>query len=98
MTNDDALVLDWLNEIVEIPDDWEMFYSTSEMAILAKHALEMLEKKAPVKPILRGDGWYCPCRTLLGAGGTQKETRNTAEYALFCRKCGREMDWSDVND
>ena len=37
-----GLVLDWLQEIIDNPEEWKMFYSDSEVKLLAEKAREMI--------------------------------------------------------
>ena len=38
---DKGLVLDWLNEIIDNPEEWKRFYSDSEVKLLAEKAKEL---------------------------------------------------------
>ena len=37
-----GLVLDWLQEIIDTPEEWKMFYSDSVVKLLAEKAKEMI--------------------------------------------------------
>lgn len=39
------LVLDWLNEIIDNPEEWREFYSDSEVKLLAEKAKELILNK-----------------------------------------------------
>ncbi len=39
-----TLVLDWLQEIIDNPEDWKMYYSDSEVKTLAEWALEIIRR------------------------------------------------------
>lgn len=42
MTDQDkGNVLDWLNAIIDDPENWKQWYSDSEVKVLAEHAKEM---------------------------------------------------------
>ena len=43
MNNETGNVIDWLNDIVTNPMEWQIFYSASEQEFLAAYALSMLE-------------------------------------------------------
>ena len=40
---DEALVIDWLNEIIDNPEEWQRFYSDSEVKLLAEKAKDLIE-------------------------------------------------------
>ena len=42
MDKDTADVIDWLNEIIDNPEEWQQFYSDSEIKILAEKAKELI--------------------------------------------------------
>ena len=39
---DKGLVIDWLNEIIDNPEEWKQFYSDSEVKLLAEKAKELM--------------------------------------------------------
>jgi len=45
---DKSLVLDWLNEIVATPEEWQQFYSSSEQKGLAEKAIGMLKDRPEI--------------------------------------------------
>lgn len=45
MHNDKGQVTDWLEQIVKEPDEWQMFYSSSEVKMLAEDTLELLKEQ-----------------------------------------------------
>lgn len=49
MHNDKGQVTDWLEEIVREPDEWQMFFSSSEVKMLAEDALELLKEYKVIK-------------------------------------------------
>ena len=40
-----GLVIDWLQEIIDNPENWRMFYSDNEVKTLAENALKLIESK-----------------------------------------------------
>ena len=42
MDKDTADVIDWLNEIIDNPEEWQQFYSDSEVKLLAEKAKELI--------------------------------------------------------
>ena len=50
MNKDNLFVVDWLNEIIKNEDDWILFYSSSEVKLLAEKTLATLkEQEAMIK-------------------------------------------------
>ena len=45
MHNDKGQVTDWLEQIVKDPDEWILFFSSSEVKMLAEDALELLKEQ-----------------------------------------------------
>ncbi len=43
-----GLVIDWLQEIMDSPEDWKMYYSDSEVKTLAEQTMEFLNSKSSV--------------------------------------------------
>ena len=89
-------VLDWLKRVYINPRVTYIQYTDEEIKLFAHDALVLLKEKESLKPNLKAGGWYCgnrSCRTLLGAGGSQREDEKTKAYALFCRKCGKKVKW-----
>lgn len=37
-----GLVIDWLKEIADNPEEWQQYYSSSETKLLAEKAIELL--------------------------------------------------------
>ena len=37
-----GLVIDWLQEIIDNPEEWKEFYSDSEVKLLAEYAKELI--------------------------------------------------------
>lgn len=57
------------------------------------------EVKPPIVPKFRAGTWYCGnCKAMLGAGGTASEDSKTKKNVLFCRKCGKAIDWESAYD
>ena len=42
MDKDTADVIDWMNEIIDNPEEWQQFYSDSEVKLLAEKAKELI--------------------------------------------------------
>ena len=41
----EANIIDWLNDIVKDEEKWNMFYSSSEVRLLAKDTLKLIDQK-----------------------------------------------------
>lgn len=78
-------------------DDWERWYSDSEVQETAKAALALLKEQEPVEPIFKLTDdkifvWTC------GSCGAYmyhiyNGIDNAKEYAKYCRQCGRPVKW-----
>lgn len=81
-------VFDWLNEIIKNEDEWILFYSSSEVRLLAEKTLAMLKEQEAVtikKTKEHGFGVY---------GGICPKCRNWIQSAhSFCGFCGQAVKW-----
>ena len=109
MTNKDkGLVMIWLDEIVEDPENYKMFYSDSEQQMLAKHALEMLGKIDCVDyvvthteyPIQQDDLYRTLCVGKYSEDGelSDKEGDSISEYNPSINECtGLYWIWKNTS-
>ena len=89
MHNDKGQVTDWLEQIVKEPDEWILFFSSSEVKMLAEDALELLKEQPKTKPMIHNssaDVWYYVC--------------NDCNYPIspgdnYCGKCGKQIIWGN---
>ena len=84
---DRKTVMSWLEGLTQ--DDWEVWYSDSEVQETAKAALELLKEQEAVEPILKREGRnkyynYYVCRCC----------DNDLFYQQnYCSECGRAVKW-----
>jgi len=88
-------VMSWLEGLTE--DDWEKWYSDSEVQNTAKAAMELLKEQEAVEPTFRQDkdgvcAWVC------GSCGAYmyyiyQGSNKAKEYAKYFRQCGRKVKW-----
>ena len=84
-------VFDWLNEIVKNQDDWILFYSSSEVKILAENALVLLKEKEKVPVVFsNSDG-----QVTTSCGNCGWDLDKT--YSR-CPRCQRELDWNALQE
>ena len=84
---DRKAVMSWLEGLTE--DDWEEWYSHSEVQNTAKATMELLKEQEPIKPkskVRHGENeqiqhWCGNCMAMLH--GKPK----------YCSNCGRQVKW-----
>lgn len=80
-----GLVIDWLNEIIDNPEEWKRFYSNSEVKLLAEKAKELIFKADDNNNETES---YYP----------RKEYDAQSGWTLFyCGKCNNGFWRSDAN-
>ena len=86
-------VMSWLEGLTE--DDWEKWYSNSEVQNTAKAAMELLKEQEAVKPRVDADGTF-NCGNCGEPVGFDEHpfTCKVPEIAMkFCCECGKPVKW-----
>ena len=85
---DRKAVMSWLEGLTE--DDWEEWYSHSEVQNTANAAMKLLKEQEAVEPINSYGTFRCGnCRNIVGYNdGHGRGYQNN-----FCSYCGREVKW-----
>ncbi len=91
--NDLKTVMSWLEGLTE--DDWEKWYSDSEVQNTAKAAMELLKEQEAVKPRVDADGTF-NCGNCGEPVGFDEHpfTCKVPKIAMkFCCECGKAVKW-----
>ena len=96
---DRLTVMGWLEGLTQ--DDWEQWYSDSEVQETAKAAIILLKEQDAVEPTLRhgGDGvfvWACGSCGAYMYHHIYNGIDKAKEYAKYCRQCGRKVKWDEL--
>lgn len=85
-------VMSWLEGLTE--DDWEEWYSHSEVQNTAKAAIELLKEQEAVTPYIDIDEAKCPiCKVKLTRQELLGDNVLYEDFFDYCPHCGRKVKW-----
>lgn len=89
--NDLKTVMSWLEGLTE--DDWEEWYSHSEVQNTAKAAMELLKDQEAVEP-----RWFIDAHNPAGAFVCSACGERIIEKNIdfYCSKCGKPITWAKM--